>query len=296
MAHKYGGTSPRKTLKNSWYLKRGMTSISLTLLWPVIPGKIRRFIRTQFFIPIPYKTSDNEKEILDKGRPFSLRVDSRMIKVWRWGSGPAVIFVHGWNGRGIQFLPFFSSIHKAGLSVIAFDGPGHGESEGRTSSYFQMSETLRALVHDRRIGDIYGFVGHSFGAGAVINTLHKEQLDIPSVWIAPSLKLKELLEQAFSLHGIPLHIFWKLIAEYEEKYPYKLDEDNPIQLLTRRDMKALIIHDKDDRVIPLSDSREVADRYDGIRLETTKGLGHRRILKDADVIEKTVCYLNNAGP
>ncbi|MBU4331194.1 MAG: alpha/beta hydrolase [Acidobacteria bacterium] len=219
-----------------------------------------------------------------------------MIRCWRWGTGPAVLFVHGWNGRGIQFFQFFQPVLETGLSVIAFDGPGHGESEGQTSSYFQMSEALRALIHDERIGEIRGFVGHSFGAGAIINTIHKEQLNIPSVWIAPALKLKELLELAFSFHGIPLHIFRKLIAEYEEKYPYNLKKDNPIQLLSRRDMKALIIHDRNDRVIPLTDSQMAADRNDGIRLESTKGLGHRRILKDPDMIQQTICYLKNDCP
>jgi pimeloyl-ACP methyl ester carboxylesterase len=259
----------------------------------VIPGRVRRFILKNFFTPIPYKTSGLESDLLAKGHPFSIQADNRTIRCWRWGTGPAIIFVHGWNGRGIQFLPFFQPVLETGLSVITFDGPGHGEAEGQTSSYFQMTETLRALLRDNRIGVIRGLVGHSFGAGAIINALHKEKQGIPSVWIAPSLKLKELLEQAFSTHGIPLHIFRKLIAEYEEKYLYNLIEDNPIQLLSRRDMKALIIHDEDDRVIPLSDSREAADRNDGIRLETTKGLGHRRILKDPHVIHKTICYLKN---
>jgi hypothetical protein len=55
----------------------------------------------------------------------------------------------------------------------------------------------------------------------------------------------------------------------------------------------LIVHDKDDRTIPYMDSKILSDKKDHIYLHTTEGLGHKRILKDNNVIEVIMTYVLN---
>jgi pimeloyl-ACP methyl ester carboxylesterase len=54
---------------------------------------------------------------------------------------------------------------------------------------------------------------------------------------------------------------------------------------------ALLIHDANDDVVPYSEAEETAQRWAGARLFETRGLGHRRGLKDPRVIEATVEFL-----
>src|SRR5882724_4574089 len=52
------------------------------------------------------------------------------LSVLRWGKGPLVVLVHGWNGRASQLGAFVEPLVRAGLQVVAFDAPGPGASAG----------------------------------------------------------------------------------------------------------------------------------------------------------------------
>ena len=271
--------------------KRIFNFLSLYLFWYIRRKTLRQFLLKQFFAPKSYKISESEKQYLKNGHRFEILVNDQKVVYWKWGSGPAVIFAHGWNGRGIQFYHFFDKMIDNGFSVIAFDGPGHGESEGKTSSYFQMTDTVRALINHLLPQNIHGIVGHSFGASATINALSKEKIDIPVVLIAPAIKLAQFMKKTIQIHGVPTIIFNSMVTDYEKKFGYNFQDDNPYNLLKTFKLNALIFHDSEDPVTPFSVSQKSADLYESIIFEATNGLGHIRILKNEQVIEKAINYL-----
>jgi hypothetical protein len=57
--------------------------------------------------------------------------------------------------------------------------------------------------------------------------------------------------------------------------------------------KMFIVHDKDDRTIPYTDSKMLSNKTDNVFLHTTEGLGHKRILKDNDVVDVITKYISN---
>jgi len=56
---------------------------------------------------------------------------------------------------------------------------------------------------------------------------------------------------------------------------------------------ALFIHDLDDRETHHSGSIALADTWPDARFHLTRGLGHRRILRDQKVIQHTVDFLQD---
>jgi alpha-beta hydrolase superfamily lysophospholipase len=95
-----------------------------------------------------------------------------------------------WSGRGIQFHRFIEPLVKAGYTAIAFDGPAHGSSDGRNTSYFEFTDVVRAFF-DPELGlHIRGVVAHSFGAAAAINGLARQTDSPETVLIAPALMLR----------------------------------------------------------------------------------------------------------
>jgi pimeloyl-ACP methyl ester carboxylesterase len=54
---------------------------------------------------------------------------------------------------------------------------------------------------------------------------------------------------------------------------------------------ALIIHDRDDPDVPYAHGEEIANAWPGAQLVATAGLGHRAILRDPDVVRRTVEFL-----
>jgi hypothetical protein len=55
----------------------------------------------------------------------------------------------------------------------------------------------------------------------------------------------------------------------------------------------LIVHDLDDEEVPAEDAQSIADGWAGTALHTTRGLGHRRILRDEAVRKHVVSALPN---
>mgnify|MGYP003786172511 CR=1 FL=1 len=53
----------------------------------------------------------------------------------------------------------------------------------------------------------------------------------------------------------------------------------------------LIVHDVNDMSIPVGDGPAIAAAWVGARLRTTAGLGHRRILRDPDVVAEVVDFV-----
>ena len=50
-----------------------------------------------------------------------------------WGDGPTVYLVHGWGGHRGQLRSLVEPLVDAGLRVVAYDAPAHGDS-GRARS------------------------------------------------------------------------------------------------------------------------------------------------------------------
>jgi pimeloyl-ACP methyl ester carboxylesterase len=54
---------------------------------------------------------------------------------------------------------------------------------------------------------------------------------------------------------------------------------------------ALVIHDREDRDVPYEHGRQIAAAWPGAQLLTTTGLGHRAILRDPEVVRRTLTFL-----
>ena len=269
------------------------THFLLTALWHLAPDATKNIILNRFFKPKSHALTSLEKQFLENGTSFHMHVHGKDIRCWKWGNGPAILFVHGWNGRGVNLACFFQPFLDAGYSVITYDAPAHGASGGHVTNYFELSDTVRSFMDPSNGFNIQGVIAYSIGASAVINCMSKDKPSVDVVLIAPALKLKEILFNSFNHHGIPEIVYLNLIAELERYYGYDVHQDNPYVLAKTISKKMLIVHDKDDRMIPYSDSKILSDKTDHIYLHTTESLGHKRILRDDAVIDVITAYILN---
>jgi pimeloyl-ACP methyl ester carboxylesterase len=86
------------------------------------------------------------------------------------------------------------------------------------------------------------------------------------------MRLSESVDRAFFGHALrlvkqPLEIF---------------DVEN---IARQRGEAALIIHDRDDEIVPCSSGQAIAQAWPGAQYHETQKLGHRRILKNDAVIQ-----------
>jgi pimeloyl-ACP methyl ester carboxylesterase len=255
------------------------------------PRITERIVEKLFFTPGKYIPSGEERKRLEQGKPFQVRVHDRNIRGWRWGDGPGVLLVHGWSGRGIQLHRFIDPLLRAGCAAVAIDGPAHGESEGQSTSYFEFTDVLRKLIAPDTGLCIRGVVAHSFGAAAVVNAIAHEQAALDAVLLAPALQLRNTLLVAIERHGISPRVFEKILAAYEARFGYSLERDDPHRHLGDLRSPVLVVHDRDDPVIPHSDSEALCGDIGRVTLKSTSGLGHRKVMSDPDVVHAGMSHL-----
>jgi pimeloyl-ACP methyl ester carboxylesterase len=274
-------------------LRQSVVHHLLSLSWSGAPRITQRLLVRLFTTPPAYKTKPEETACLARGRSFQIPVNGHQIKAWKWGRGPGVLMLHGWNGRATQFQAFVEPLVAAGYTAIAPDGPAHGESQGRSAGYVDFSDAARAFLAPERGLDIRAVVGHSFGASALINALAKDGHFVPAFFISPALRLRELVINTARQVGVPVNIAEKVMETLNSQYAYSLTEDNPIRLLEQLSVPILIAHDTRDRAISIDDSVQQSQRYDTVDLLVTDGLGHRRILSDPVVIQAGIDHIRS---
>jgi hypothetical protein len=293
MAKKIIKMNPISTNVRYIKAKPKCTHLFLSALWHVAPNATKNFVLKRFFKPLSHPLTPEETQYIENGTSFQIQVYGKDIRCWRWGRGPGILFVHGWNGRGVNLASFFKPMLNAGYSVITYDAPAHGESGGLVTNYFELSDTVRSFFNPSLGFNIRGIIAHSIGASAVINCISKDKPSVDVVLIAPALKLKELTFNLFNQHGVPEMVYQNMIDEMQRYYGYDLQKDNPFVLAKTISSKMLIVHDKDDRTISYSDSKTLSEIMNPVDLHTTEGLGHKRILKDKAVVDVVTAYILN---
>ena len=259
----------------------------------IYPRIVADFVRKKFFTPVTKPLTKPQKSWINKAFLVKINSRGRELSCWKIGKGPSILFVHGWNGRGVQFQRFFQPALKAGFSVIFFDAPAHGLSEGETTNYLEITEALEHIFNHDIGKDIVGVIAHSLGASAIINHLSRHHNDIPVVLVATAFRLMELLFTNFQLHGVPKQTYLKLLQEVEDKMQIPLESQNPIDLVYTINNEVLIIHDKNDKTTPIDPAIQVAKDLSNVELIETEGLGHSHLLREKFVVDRALGFLKN---
>jgi pimeloyl-ACP methyl ester carboxylesterase len=250
-----------------------------------------------------------EEELLARAK--QLRVESRRgeLAVQRWGdTGPLVLLVHGWNGRGSQLGAFVEPLLAEGFQVATFDAPGHGRSDGSRSSLIEFADAFDAVLDALRpfFQPLHGVVAHSMGGAAVTFALSRRsargdrdreagQAEPRLVFIAPPIDLNDFMHTVSTELGLSERTQAALTSLVERRIGERLDDLAALKLATRMQQPLLVLHDEQDRAVPVSCGQSLASAWPGAELHITRGLGHSRILRDPTVISRATRFLSRAS-
>ncbi len=257
-----------------------------------------------FTSPRRHPRPPRERAVLAGGRRFTVDVTLRSprwggartpIATWRWGIGPAVLLVHGWEGRGSQLGAFVEPLVAAGLSVITFDAPGHGDSPGSRLLLTDLADCVTDVAAE--VGPLHAIVAHSFGCAAVLLAYARGGVDAArNVMISPNVLIPESVRR-FAQH---LALDDADRASFEHRLGghtgIELDALRLDRLVGPRDAGLLVIHDREDREVPFTHGDRLVATWPNARIRVTEGLGHRRILRAPEVIRDVVDAVRDGVP
>jgi pimeloyl-ACP methyl ester carboxylesterase len=242
--------------------------------------------------PPRHRGSEIDESVFACAERTDLTVNGGRLAVWRLGSGPMVLLVHGWGSRGARLGSFVAPLTAAGFSVVTFDAPGHGASAGRLSSLPQFIAAIREISD--RLGPVEAVVAHSMGGAATTLAAARGVSFRRAVFVAPAADPAGYSERFASLLGLPPEVLSRMRRGLERRFGIPWTEFDVLAAARTMSASLLVVHDRDDRDVALADGEAIAAAWPGARLVVTDGLGHRRIVHDPEVVSEAVAFLTGA--
>lgn len=250
----------------------------------------------QWFTTIRYKTPPFEKRALESANQESVIVNGIPVAVYIWQDETArpdktLLFIHGWTGRGTQIAYYIKKLNAIGYRVISFDGIAHGKSPGTQTSAFEMTDVVLAL--NKHYGEFDAAITHSFG-GMILAYAISLGLKIDhAVMICPPTGFQIILKNFQHILDLPDNVMQAVIrksfATHGQNIRDAIDTVNNVKNLK---CKGLVLHDEGDSDISWHSGKEIAEAWPKAKFIKTSGLGHRRIIRDEDVINQIIDFLD----
>lgn len=265
-------------------------STALTLDRPALQTDGRMAAaRHAFSTPERVPLQPAERAALASAGEPPLRHEGHKLARWTLGQGPRVLLVHGWNSRGAHLLGFARPLLEAGFSVTLFDLPAHGDSGGHASSVVHAGRALHALATD--IGEVHAVIGHSMGSAAALLAFAKGLRVQRSVHLAGPSSLTPMVKGLAAAHGLGPADAAAFAGWVEGFIGTRMACVDLERLRPSLRHPALIVHDPEDRTVPMAASTALHAAWPSSQLVPAAGLGHRRLLADADVIASSVAFV-----
>jgi pimeloyl-ACP methyl ester carboxylesterase len=229
------------------------------------------------------------------GTPFRLTVGGRAIVGTTWGEGPVIYLVHGWAGRADDLAAFVPALVAGGHRVVAFDAPSHGASDpgasgARSSSLPEFVDALDAVISTH--GPARAIIAHSMGATATATVVGAGTPAGRLVLLAPMASPASYARWFGAALGFGERTFCELVDRVERRIGASLRLfDVPALGRARTMPPTLIVHDWQDSFMPVGHATAIASAWSGSRLHLTSGLGHRRLLRDPEVVAEAVEFV-----
>jgi pimeloyl-ACP methyl ester carboxylesterase len=251
-----------------------------------------QYVSKIFATPIRFNAPEREqmmRESAKKERLFLAKAQKE-LQVYVYGySKTKVLLVHGWAGRGTQLYALADKLLENRMMVVSFDGPAHGLSQGKRTNMLEFIEAIRAV--EKKYGPFHAAIGHSFGGMSLINAVSNGMKVNKLVTIGADNSIPEIFDYFVRKMQLKPEIALRLQRLFEKRHHRNLDDMNSEHRAERIRIPVLVIHDSDDRFVHVSSAVSIRQKLEKGELLITNGLGHHKIFKSPEVINRIIEYL-----
>jgi esterase/lipase len=229
-----------------------------------------------------------------KAETLEFPFNNQLVRGFRWNYPleKKALVIHGFQSSSYNFERYIAALIKNDYSVIAFDAPAHGRSDGRRTNALEYANMLKEVIE--RYGPFNACIAHSFGGLAISlaleNIPHCENLKL--VLIAPATETSSAIGSFTKILRLN-----QRVKDEVNSLIYNIS-GKPTQWYSIRraakNIKAQVrwFHDEDDRITPYTDALNVKqDQLPNLHFTFTKGLGHRRIYRSERVRTQVINFL-----
>ncbi|MFB4393094.1 MULTISPECIES: alpha/beta fold hydrolase [unclassified Pseudomonas] len=249
-----------------------------------VAGRMRRaFMTPRNLPPKPW-----ELPLLAKAERITLRFG---LSALRWGQGPTILLMHGWEGRPTQFAALIETLVQAGHTVVSLEGPAHGRSPGHQAHVALFARAL--LEAAAELPPLRAVIGHSMGGASMMLALQWGLRAEAAVSIAAPAQLLGVLRGFARRLGMPARARAAFIRQVERDVGVQVArlDVSGYQL----ELPGLVVHAADDNVVPASEAQLIHKAWFDSRLLQLQEGGHQRVLADPRLGQAVLELLQRAA-
>ena len=259
----------------------------------LFPKKAQQWGAELFFTPLKNSLSVRERSLLQLAEVNYCHFDGEDLPVYTWkpksNTRGRVLVVHGWGGKSTDFYSFISPLTQQGFEVVAFDGPAHGNSSKKQTSLPELSSFLVEVA--RKLDSVDVVIGHSLGGSVVFHALQNGLLAKKLVIINnpahPEGLMQTFLTRINASAAVGNYIRNTIIHQFGSNF------ESLCSISTAEDchIPTLVVHDKHDKEAPILHMEALQPKLPQARYLVTEKLGHKRILRDNELIEHVLSFI-----
>ncbi|MEO9892187.1 alpha/beta hydrolase [Aurantibacter sp.] len=244
-----------------------------------------------FCTPRKGRVKPHQKSFLDAAKSETIKAEGVNIQIYNWkGNKDTILLLHGWESNSFRWKNLISILTKEDYNIIALDAPGHGYSGSKTFTAVMYSEAIKPVVEKYKPKHI---LAHSIGGMSAIYYHHNVgdngvekiiTLGSPSEFLPFITSYKEIL-------GLNENIMKAIGEHFFRLFGFKMHEFSTAKFVENFDTAGLLIHDKFDKVTPVSGSEKVHENWKKSELVKTEGFGHS--LHQDEVSKKVLAFLKS---
>ncbi len=245
-----------------------------------------------FMTPLNFKVPDRELMMRESAKNKLIKIESinKSVMVYSYGySKRKVLLVHGWSGRGTQLFQLADKILENKMMVISFDAPAHGLSPGKKATMIDYIKTIEQI--NKEYGPFEAAIGHSFGGMSLLNSISEGLKINKLVIIGTDNSIPEVIKTFINKLKLKPKIAVKLETYFNNKLGLKVKHHTSQWVAKNVDIPTLVLHDSDDRFVPVSSAISIRQNLKNGELLITNGLGHHKIFRDKGIIQRIIDFI-----
>lgn len=205
-------------------------------------------------------------------------------------SQPYLLCAHGWGSFGLRFAPWAKAAQAAGFALVSFDHSAHGRSSGHLATFPSFVAGINAMRG--AFGEPAAGIGHSFGGAAMAMAAAENALHCPLVLIAPPADLMVAIRYFVRRVKLQMRFANDIAAVLSNRVGRDVRSFAAKKSTVNVHQRVLVIHDVADNEVSWNAGVQYAMLAPNARLLSTTGLGHHRVLNDAQTIRAALAHIS----
>jgi len=273
---------------------RLLANLTQTLSTPLASRLAWRWFLTPYPFPIPKREQPWEDKFT---KTLQKHPTGITYPIYTHGTGPKnILLIHGWAGRFSQFHALLAHLEATipnlyeEYTLIGFNAPAHRGATGKRTMMPHFAKCIEHIANTH--GPIHTAIAHSLGCNATLFAGQEYQVPIAQqILYAPPGLISQMAHLFCDVMGFNAKVKQGLVDYVKGIHGDNFDDYSTPSLAKTNTIPTLVFHDLNDNDTPIELGRLVGHNIQNGRYIETEGLGHRRILRDPQVLQTSTEFL-----